>query len=119
MASRLLNKLLSLTVIESEVIFVLVEVKYDYEYDNNSKPTGKVANMSYIAVNIDSFEKYRIKVPHTKPLIDNAELQKKRDCGEKVFVEFKNPTIRMYRKPDGTYEDSFKADDVSFVEFEL
>lgn len=119
MASKLLNKPLSLTVIESEGTYVLLEVKPDNEYDENSKRTDKIVSISYIVVNIDSFEKYRIKVANTKPLIDNAELQKKRNNGEKVFVEFQNPTIKMYRSQTGTYEDSFKADDISFVEFEI
>lgn len=52
--------------------------------------------------------------------MSNEDLQKLREQGQKITVEFTDPTVLMYwSDKTKTYEDSFSAKDVSLVETEL
>lgn len=115
--SKLLQKNIAIEVIEPERVFVLLLVTPVYAYGPDGKPTDTIVGYKYTVVNIDSFEKYEIKVEGTKPLISAELLAEKRENGEKLYVEFENATIRMYWNSRlNAYADSFKADGIHFVE---
>ncbi|WP_075721961.1 hypothetical protein [Roseburia sp. 499] len=117
--SKLVNKDIAIEVIEPERVYVLLEVAPVYDYGPDGKPTETVIGHKHTVVNIDSFEKYVIKVAGTKPLISAELLAEKRENGEKVYVEFENATIKMYWNSRlNAYADSFKADGIHFVETE-
>ena len=66
-----------------------------------------------------NFDHFRIKIKgQAVPLMSNEDLQKLREQGQKITVEFTDPTVLMYWSAK-TYEDSFSAKDVSLVETEL
>lgn len=114
--SKLPYKNIPLRYIEPELVFILLQISVIPEYDLNNKPTDNIVGYSYEVVNTDSFEKYKIKVLGKKPLMSPEELQKKRDQGEKIAVEFENATVKMYwNRQMNSYADTFSADGISLV----
>lgn len=110
--SLLLNREIPFSVIESEGVFVLIFIKPYFRYENN-KPTEDILGYKYTAVNIESYEKYEFKVEGNKPLISSDLLLDKRERGEKIYVEFDNPTIKIYwNSAMSSYMDSLKADGI-------
>lgn len=117
--SILNNHEIPIEVIETERVFVLLDISPVYEYDSENKRTDKVLGWAYTVANIESFEKYKIKVTGVKPLISHEALVAKRENGIKTFVEFDNAVVKMYwSTAKKSFEDSFKADGISFVETE-
>lgn len=117
--TKLSNKEIPIEVLETERVYVLLDIAPVYEYDSENKKTDKVLGWAYTVANTDSFEKYRIKVAGTKPIISRDALIAKRENGIKTFVEFDNATVKMYWSASTkTYEDSFKADGISLVKNE-
>lgn len=113
------NREIPMEVIETERVFVLLDVSPVYEYDSENKRTDKIFGWAYTVANIESFEKYKIKVIGVKPLISHDALVAKREKGVKTLVEFDNAVIKMYwSTAKKSFEDSFKADGISFVETE-
>lgn len=114
--SRLAYQEIPMRFIEPELIYMLLRINEIPEYDLNNKPTDNIVGYSYEVVNTDSFEKYKIKVLGKKPLMSPEELQKRRDQGEKIAVEFENATVKMYwNKQMNSYADTFSADGISLV----
>lgn len=114
----LLNREIPFRVIESEGVFVLVFIKPYFRYENN-KPTKDILGYKYMVVNIESFEKYEFKVEGNKPLISADLLLDKRERGEKIYVEFDNPTIKVYwNSAMNCYMDSLKADGIQIFKSE-
>lgn len=114
--TKLLNLNIPFELVENKKEFALISVAPVYEYDANSKKTDRIIAYRYTVVNLDSFERYRIKVAGATPIIAPELLRTKRDFGEKLFVQFENATIKMYRASNGSFEDSIKADAVDFIE---
>lgn len=112
----LLNKMIPFEVIEGERVFVLLDLIPVYEYDSSNNRTANIIGWRYFVVNTESYEKYRIKVAESKPLISRKDLQAKREAGVKFFVEFTNAFLKMYRSSTGTFEDSITAESISFAE---
>ncbi len=116
--SLLLNRELPFQIIESESVFALLAEKPYVKYENN-KPTNEVIGYRYSVVNTESFEKYDFKVEGTNPLISSDLLLDKREKGAKIFVEFDNPTIKMYwNSAMNCYMDSLKADGIKIFKSE-
>lgn len=116
MGTKLAYKDIPLEVVEQEQVYILLDVKPVQEYDTNGKPTDKVVGFFYEVVNAESFEKYRIKILDDNPLMSSEALLERRKCGDKIFVEFENASIKMYwNRSTSSYEDSFSADGISFV----
>lgn len=116
---KLINKAVPIEVLEPERVYLLTGVSPVLLYGSDKKPTDTIVGYKYTVVNIESFEKYVIKVEGTKPLISAELLAEKREKGEKVYVEFDNATIKMYwNSKVNSYADSFKADAIHFVETE-
>ena len=114
----LLNREIPFWVIESEGVFVLILLKPYFRYENN-KPTKDILGYKYTVVNTESFEKYEFKVEGDKPLISADLLIDKRERGEKVYVEFDNPTIKVYwNSAMNCYMDSLKADGIQIFKSE-
>lgn len=114
----LLNREIPFRVIESEGVFVLILLKPYFRYENN-KPTKDILGYKYTVVNTESFEKYEFKVEGDKPLISADLLIDKRERGEKVYVEFDNPTIKVYwNSAMNCYMDSLKADGIQIFKSE-
>lgn len=117
MASKILNKSLPMELIYLEIVLLLLGVYELYEYVNGIK-TENIIGFTYECVELQNFDKIRIKIKgQKKPLITNEELQKRRESGEKLYVEFLNPTITPYFNGK-SIEDSFAAEDISFVKTE-
>lgn len=114
MASKILNKQLPLELIYPETVLLLLGVFELYEYINGSK-TENIIGFTYECVELQDFDKIRIKIKgQKKPLIANEELQKRREAGEKIYVEFSNATVTPYFNGK-SIEDSFAAENISFV----
>ena len=113
------NREIPIEVIETERVFVLLDVSPVYEYDLDNKRTDKILGWAYTVANTESFEKYKVKVNNVKPLISHEALIANRENGIKTFVEFDNAVVKMYWSTiKKTFEDSFKADGVSLVKDE-
>lgn len=116
MPTKLAYKDIPLRIIEPELVHILLRIIAIPEYDLNNKPTDNIVGYFYEVANIDSFEKYKIKILEKKPLMTPEELQERRDKGEKIYVEFENAIIKAYwNKNTHSYEDTYAADGVSLV----
>lgn len=114
--TKLLNVAIPFELVEEKQKFALLSIRPVYKYDMNGKKTEVIVSWKYSVANVDSFEKYDIKVASANPIIAPELLKTKRDFGERMFVQFENATIKMYRSSNGTLEDSIKADSIDFVE---
>lgn len=111
------NREIPLVVFETERVYVLLDISPVNEYDSDNNRTDKIIGWSYVVANTESFEKYKIKVAGAKPLISRDALIAKRENGIKTFVEFDNAVVKMYWSTSKkSFEDSFKADSINFVE---
>lgn len=117
--SLVINKRIDLSALYPEMLFLLLRVTPIMEYDNEGKRTDKVVAHTYECVETIDFNHLKVRVENLALPISNEELQKMRQAGEKVAVEFINPTIMVYiNRNTSTIEDSIKADDVRLVEME-
>lgn len=121
MASILRNKNIPMGFVLVELLFLLLRIIPIEEYDENGKKTGRIIGYAYDCVDTMNFDHFRIKIKgQAVPLMSNEDLQKLREQGQKITVEFTDPTVLMYwSDKTKTYEDSFSAKDVSLVETEL
>lgn len=118
--SILLNKAIPLSVIEPEVLHIVLDVVPVCGYDSNGAKTDVIVGYTYVVVNARSFNQYRVKIERPVPLITRESLLAMRERGERLTVEFENPTVKMYWSSyQNAYADSIKADDVHLVEDEL
>lgn len=108
-------------VIFKDGAFILIGIQKFFEYQDGKK-TERLAGYKYEAVDTMSFDKITVKIKgQEEPLIAPEELEKRRESGEKFFVEFIGGYDKPYnRNANGqwTVEDSFSADDVRLVETE-
>lgn len=117
--TKLKGKEIPMNVLEKEAVYVLLDVSPVYEYDLENKRTDRILGWNYSVANTDSFEKYRIKVLGSKPIVTASVLKTKIDNGIKTFVEFENAVVKLYwSNSKKSLEDSFKADNISVVETE-
>ena len=121
MASMLRNKNIPMGFVLVELLFLLLRIIPIEEFDENGKKTGRIIGYAYDCVDTMNFDHFRIKIKgQAVPLMSNEDLQKLREQGQKITVEFTDPTVLMYwSDKTKTYEDSFSAKDVSLVETEL
>lgn len=121
MASILRNKNIPMGFVLVELLFLLLRIIPIEEFDENGKKTGRIIGHAYDCVDTMNFDHFRIKIKgQAVPLMSNEDLQKLREQGQKITVEFTDPTVLMYwSDKTKTYEDSFSAKDVSLVETEL
>lgn len=115
--TKLLNLEIPIELIEKTDIFALLGVYPVYQYLNGEKIDNIIA-YKYSVVNVESFERYVVKVAGASPIIAPELLKSKRDLGGKEFVRFSNCRLKLYRSQSGSYEDSIKADNVEFAECE-
>lgn len=120
MASILNRKDIPLEVFMAELLFMLLRISALYEYGEDGKKTGKILGYVYECVDTVNFDRFRIKIKGQDiPLMSDEDLQKLRENGEKVAVEFVEPVVKMYwNSTTKSYEDSFSAKDVVLVETE-
>ncbi|MDD6332035.1 MAG: hypothetical protein PUA59_06290, partial [Clostridium sp.] len=82
--------------------------------------TDVIVGYAYVVVNSNSFNQYKVKVAQQSPLMTKESLLAMRERGERVLVEFDNPTVKVFWSAyQNNYADSFKADGVRLVEEEL
>lgn len=115
--TKLLNLEIPMELIEKTDVFALLGVYPVYQYVNGEK-IDKIIAWKYSVVNVDTFERYIVKVAGASPIIAPDLLKSKRDLGAKEFVRFSNCRLKLYRSQSGSYEDSIKADNVEFAECE-
>lgn len=115
------NKPIPLPFVLIELLFLLLRIIPIEEFDENGKKTGRIIGYAYDCVDTMNFDHFRIKIKgQAVPLMSNEDLQKLREQGQKITVEFTDPTVLMYwSDKTKTYEDSFSAKDVSLVETEI
>lgn len=113
MASKLLGRAFDLEVLEPENLFYLREVRSRYKYDESGKRTPEIDGYVYSVISIDTLEDYVVFIPHSKPLVTDAEVRIAREDGTKIIVSFDDAVIRAYfASRTGSYEDSVKAADI-------
>lgn len=113
MSSKLLGRAFDLEVLEPENLYYLREVRSRFKYDKSGKRTSEIDGYVYTVISIDTLEFYTVFVPHSKPLITDAEVQIARESGTKIIVSFDDAVIRSYfASRTGSYEDSVKAADI-------
>lgn len=119
--SILTNRAIKLSAVFPEAVYILIEVKTLYEYDSENKKTNIISGYAYDVVNTGTFDKITVKVLKKAAIIEPEELQKKRENGERVFVEFVNAIVKQYfSNYANSFCDTFSADDIKFVEtFEI
>lgn len=115
--SILTNRAIKLSAVFPESVYILIGAKILYEYDSDNKKTDKIVGYSYDVVNTGTFDKITVKVLKKAAIIEPEELQKKRENGERVFVEFVNATVKQYfSQYTNGFCDTFSADDIALVE---
>lgn len=115
------SKTIPLNACMQELLFLLLEISPLYEYGEDGKKTDKILGYVYECVDTMNFDRFRIKIKgQTMPLMSNEDLQELREKGEKVAVEFTEPTVLLYwNTTTKSLEDSFSAKDVSLVTAEI
>jgi len=115
------NKSIPMNAFMQELLFLLLGISPWHEYGEDGKKTGKVLGYAYECVDTMNFDRFRIKIKgQTVPLMSNEDLQELREKGEKVAVEFVEPTVRLYWSSiSNSYAESFSAKDVSLVTAEI
>lgn len=120
MSSVLRNKIIPLSVVEPEVVYILLDVAPVFGYDSNGVKTDVITGYQYVVVNSGSFNQYKVRVLNNSPLMTREQLVAIREKGGKIYVEFENSTVRMYWNSRGNdYSDSFKADGIQQVDEEI
>lgn len=115
--SILTNRAIPLQAVFPEDVYILMGVKILYEYDSENKKTDIVSGYAYDVVNTATFDKITVKIPKKAAIIEPEELQKKRESGERVFVEFVNAFVKQYfSNYSNGFCDTFSADDIKLVE---
>jgi|BioPla2DNA2_1021312.scaffolds.fasta_scaffold14427_6 hypothetical protein len=96
----------------AEGIGILLNILPGYEYENG-KRTDTQTFLKYQVVYPDKrFEKVTVKVPGTKPVVTEEQLEQQNG---KIKVRFKNLTGKIYRSNSGDLMLSCKADGVEVI----
>lgn len=120
MSSVLRNKIIPLSVVEPEVVYILLDVAPVFGYDSNGVKTDVITGYQYVVVNTNSFNQYKVRVLNNSPLMTREQLVAIREKGGKIYVEFENLTVRMYwNTRSQEYSDTFKADGIQQVDEEI
>lgn len=120
MSSVLRNKIIPLSVVEPEVVYILLDVAPVFGYDSNGVKTDVITGYQYVVVNTSSFNQYKVRVLNNSPLMTREQLVAIREKGGKIYVEFENLTVRMYwNSHSNDFADSFKADGIQQVDEEI
>lgn len=100
-------------------VCLLTRIKENKEYTDNGY-TDKVTGYTYECVETKDFNRISVKIDgQQKPLMTNERLQELRQAGERIFIEFENPTIFAYVNQKNVLTDSIKAAGVTLVNTEL
>lgn len=115
--SRLFGVKFDFSVIKPNIDFWLKTI-IELRNFQNGKPGDTITGYGYECVDTKYFETYVFKIEgQKKPLMTNEELQAYIEDGQRVSVEFVNPTIMAYANVNAkSILDSYKADDVKLVE---
>lgn len=120
MSSVLRNKIIPLSVVEPEVVYILLDVAPVFGYDSNGVKTDVITGYQYVVVNSGSFNQYKVRVLNNSPLMTREQLVAIREKGGKIYVEFENLNVRMYwNTRSQEYSDTFKADGIQQVDEEI
>lgn len=120
MSSVLRNKIIPLSVVEPEVVYILLDVAPVFGYDSNGVKTDVITGYQYVVVNTNSFNQYKVRVLNNSPLMTREQLVAIREKGGKIYVEFEKLTVRMYwNSYSSDYADSFKAEGIQQVDEEI
>ncbi len=120
MSSVLRNKIIPLSVVEPEVVYILLDVAPVFGYDSNGVKTDVITGYQYVVVNTSSFNQYKVRVLNNSPLMTREQLVAIREKGGKIYVEFENLTVRMYwNTRSQEYSDTFKAEGIQQVDEEI
>lgn len=91
---------------------ILLNILLGYEYENGIR-TDRQTFLKYQVVYPDNgFEKATVKVPGTKPVVTEEQLEQQNG---KIKVRFKNLTGKIYRSNSGDLMLSCKADGVEVI----
>ena len=112
--SCLIGQRVSIDCIVKENVFILLQIAPIQEF-KEGKPTKNIVGYSYECVDTNKYDRYLFKTEQDKPIMDNDELQKRREDGEKFFIEVIGGSVSAYVSLSGSIEDSFKADDVKLT----
>lgn len=95
--------------------FVLKGIRPAYKYVDGTK-TEEVVGYTYEIVETGNYDKFRVKVEGTEPLLSQDELAQENMAGHAVMVEFDNLSIMPYiNRERGAIYDSIRADAVRIV----
>ena len=92
--------------------YILKEVSTVYEFVD-SKKTGNIQGTRYTVVDLDSLDKFDVKVPSTNAVITASQLKQ---TEEHTFVSFSNALVCPYRIEFGKAVCSVIADSVTIVQ---
>lgn len=118
MASKIIGKKIPFAVIFKDETFILISIAEYFLYEDGVR-TNKHAGFMYGVVDPVTFDKFTVKIQgQKKPLMSSEELEKSRESGENVIVEFLHGYDKPYLRKSGNswnIEDSFHAEDVLLV----
>lgn len=120
--SILNRKKIPLLAVYRDPAFILFSITPYYKYSDGTK-TDEIAGTAYDVCDTYCFDKFRVKIPNQKvPLLDNDDLQTRRENGERFFVAFENLIDVPYERNDykgnvkaTTWEDACTATSVKLV----
>lgn len=115
-------KKIPLLAVYRDPAFILFSITPYYKYSDGTK-TDEIAGTAYDVCDTYCFDKFRVKIPNQKvPLLDNDDLQTRRENGERFFVAFENLIDVPYERNDykgnvkvTTWEDACTATSVKLV----
>ncbi len=113
--SILLNKKIDAMDLFKTSEFPVLKVIENKKYEDG-KFLDEIVSISYLVVETQGFNKIRVKVEGSVPVVTDAELQALRQRNESVLLTFENMTITQYVSNKGVLTDSIKATSVSIVE---
>lgn len=120
MATKLLNKLVSLSVVFPEPVFLWLSVKETMGYDKDGNPTNQTVGYTLTCVDLIDFQTIKVKVPKIKLPLTPQALEERRSNGVRTFVEFEEAFIKPYFNSNTkTVEDSISASNFHVVDAKL
>lgn len=101
-----------LNVIVKEANLILLGVAPYYEYADGKK-TDIIAGYRYNVVEDANFEKFSVKIASSEPIITQKEIDA---STARLYVQFDNAFAKPYQSFSGSYDLSFSATGVSFID---
>lgn len=115
--SMLINKKIPLNALLRTEKFELISIRSNFKYDEAGNKTNEIVGFVYTVGENINYGIFDIKVEGKYPIISPDDFKRRRENGERFYVQFDNPTVTMYwNSSQKGYADSFKADSIKMYD---